>query len=173
MRFVSLSSSLTGDLTKTIRRFVSLSGGLTESSNSGKVSSQSRNETSNSDNDMEADATYITHSYDTELMAEVDSNTTPYSSNMCNNEFEDDQHADDHEDECVCKSALDESNDIQDRCRTAFHDQDIEFEKYDKYINCQLEKEEVERKYKETLGLSAQRKHDSNEAFNLKRKTLS
>ncbi|GJY06858.1 hypothetical protein Tco_0373912 [Tanacetum coccineum] len=38
-------------------------------------------------------------SYDTKPM--VDSNTTPDSSDICNNEFEDDQNADDHEDERV------------------------------------------------------------------------
>ncbi|GKE30404.1 hypothetical protein Tco_1445788 [Tanacetum coccineum] len=87
-------------------------------------------------------------------MEKVDSNTTPDLSDMCNNEFEDDQNADDHEDERVvlanlianlkldidenkmiqkqlrkanatlthepneCRSALAESNDIRDRCRT-------------------------------------------------------
>ncbi|GJZ98297.1 hypothetical protein Tco_0670750 [Tanacetum coccineum] len=43
-----------------------------------------------------------------------------------------------------CKSALEESNDIQDRCRSALHDREIELEKYKKFKNCQLEKEEVE-----------------------------
>ncbi|GKC14928.1 hypothetical protein Tco_1011710 [Tanacetum coccineum] len=41
------------------------------------------------------------------------------------------------------KSALEDSNDIRDRCRSALHDQDIELEKYKKYKNCQLEKEEM------------------------------
>ncbi|GJY63996.1 hypothetical protein Tco_0465456 [Tanacetum coccineum] len=36
---------------------------------------------------------------DTSLMEKVDSNTTPDSSDMCNNEFKDDQNADDHENE--------------------------------------------------------------------------
>ncbi|GKA39451.1 hypothetical protein Tco_0732002 [Tanacetum coccineum] len=81
----------------------------------------------------------------------------------------------------ACKSSLEESNDIRDRCRSALHDQEIELEKYKKYKNCQIEKEEVERKLKETLGLLAQHKIDSNEAlktkayeiFKLKRKMLS
>ncbi|GJU22727.1 retrovirus-related pol polyprotein from transposon TNT 1-94 [Tanacetum coccineum] len=64
-----------------------------------------------------------------------------------------------------CKSALEESNDIQDRCRSALHDQDIELEKYKKYNNCQLEKEEVEHKLIETLGLLAQQEHDLNEVL--------
>ncbi|GJZ21431.1 hypothetical protein Tco_0558470 [Tanacetum coccineum] len=64
-----------------------------------------------------------------------------------------------------CIYALAESNDIRDRCISALHDQDIEFEKYKKYKKCQLEKEEVERKYKGTLCLLAQKKHDLNEAL--------
>ncbi|GJR11933.1 hypothetical protein Tco_0794585 [Tanacetum coccineum] len=42
-----------------------------------------------------------------------------------------------------CKSALEESNDIRDRCRSVLHDQEIELKKYKKYKNCQGEKEEV------------------------------
>ncbi|GKD14330.1 hypothetical protein Tco_1198737, partial [Tanacetum coccineum] len=42
-----------------------------------------------------------------------------------------------------CKSSLKESNDIQDRCISALHHQDIELEKYKKYKNCQHEKEEI------------------------------
>nr|GEY44315.1 hypothetical protein [Tanacetum cinerariifolium] len=64
-----------------------------------------------------------------------------------------------------CKSALDESNDIRDRCRSALHNQNIELERYKKYRNFQLEKEEIECKYKETLGLLAQQKHQSDEAL--------
>ncbi|GKB63878.1 hypothetical protein Tco_0920064, partial [Tanacetum coccineum] len=55
-----------------------------------------------------------------------------------------------------CKSALEESNEIRDRCRSALHDQESELERYKKYENCQLEKEEIERNLKETLGLLAQ-----------------
>ncbi|GJY05706.1 putative ribonuclease H-like domain-containing protein [Tanacetum coccineum] len=146
-----------------------------ESNISGKVRSQSRNESNNSENDTDADATYITPSYDTKpmievpytakynvftvetqhieqpenmndtsLMENVDNNTIPDSLDMYNNEFEADKNADDPEDERVCKSALEESNDIRDRCRSALHDQDIELEKYKKYKNCQLENAEVE-----------------------------
>ncbi|GJV46486.1 hypothetical protein Tco_1431022 [Tanacetum coccineum] len=63
-----------------------------------------------------------------------------------------------------CKSALEESNNVRDRCRNALHDQDIDLEMYKKYKNCQLEKEEIEHKYKETLGLLAQQKHQSGKA---------
>ncbi|GJY99104.1 hypothetical protein Tco_0516534 [Tanacetum coccineum] len=47
-----------------------------------------------------------------------------------------------------CKSALEESDDIRDRCKSALHDQKIKLEKYKKYKNSQLEKEDVECKYK-------------------------
>nr|GEV58075.1 integrase, catalytic region, zinc finger, CCHC-type, peptidase aspartic, catalytic [Tanacetum cinerariifolium] len=39
-----------------------------------------------------------------------------------------------------CKSALEESNDIRDRCRSAIRDQEIELEKYKKYKNVNLKK---------------------------------
>nr|GEV99965.1 hypothetical protein [Tanacetum cinerariifolium] len=39
-----------------------------------------------------------------------------------------------------CKFALNESNGIRDRCRSALHDQDIELEKYKKYKNINLKK---------------------------------
>ncbi|GJR96987.1 hypothetical protein Tco_0269161 [Tanacetum coccineum] len=116
---------------------------------------------------------------DTSLMENVDSNTTPNSSDMCNNEFQADHNVDDNEDERQLKKAnaslthelneskyaLEESNDIRDRCKSALHDENIKLEKYKKYTNCQLEKEEGERKLKETLGLLAQQKHDLNEAL--------
>ncbi|GJX42950.1 hypothetical protein Tco_0259626 [Tanacetum coccineum] len=139
------------------------------------------------------DDTDIRPSYDTEPMAEVNSNTIHDSSYMCNNnEIKADHYADDNEDECVvlanlianlkldidenkniqkqlrkanaslthelneCKSALAKSNDIQDRCRSALHGQDIEHECYKKYNNCQIVKEEVERKLKSSLDRLAQ-----------------
>ncbi|GJR74137.1 hypothetical protein Tco_0086502 [Tanacetum coccineum] len=119
-------------------------------------------------------------------------NVIPDHLDMCNNEFEDDQNADDNdEDECVklsnlianlkldidenkkfqkqlrkanatlthelneSKSALTESNDIRDRCRSTLYQKEVELEKYISYKNCQLEKEEIELKYKETLDLLA------------------
>ncbi|GKB79563.1 hypothetical protein Tco_0946458 [Tanacetum coccineum] len=64
-----------------------------------------------------------------------------------------------------CKSALKESNDIRDKCKSALHDQKIELEKYKKYTNCQLEKEKVERKLKDTFGLLTQQKFQLDEAL--------
>nr|GEU66777.1 hypothetical protein [Tanacetum cinerariifolium] len=64
-----------------------------------------------------------------------------------------------------CKYTLEESNEIQDRYRSALHQKDIELEKYKVFKNCQLEKEVVEHKYIETLDLLAQQKYQSNESL--------
>ncbi|GKA53336.1 hypothetical protein Tco_0746651, partial [Tanacetum coccineum] len=42
------------------------------------------------------------------------------------------------------KCALTESNNIQNRCKSALHKKEVELEKYITYKNCQLEKEEIE-----------------------------
>ncbi|GJR11468.1 hypothetical protein Tco_0794120 [Tanacetum coccineum] len=52
-----------------------------------------------------------------------------------------------------CKSALEASKDIRDRCRSALHHQEIELEKYKTYKDCTIEKDEAEHKLKETLDL--------------------
>nr|GEV49041.1 hypothetical protein [Tanacetum cinerariifolium] len=106
----------------------------------------------------------------THVVETFDSNVIPNSLDMCDNDDQADQNADEYEDECVmlanlianskldhdenkkilkqlnianaslthelndCKSALVESNDIHDRCRSALHDQEIELEKYKKPI---------------------------------------
>ncbi|GJZ97775.1 hypothetical protein Tco_0670228 [Tanacetum coccineum] len=64
-----------------------------------------------------------------------------------------------------CKSTLEESNGIRDRCRSALHLQEIKLEKYKSYQDCTIKKEEVERKLKESLGLLAQQKIDSKEVL--------
>ncbi|GJS29391.1 reverse transcriptase domain-containing protein [Tanacetum coccineum] len=64
---------------------------------------------------------------DTSLMEKVDSNTTPNSSDICNNEFKDDQNADNHESEYVVladlianlKFDIDENKKIQKKLRNA------------------------------------------------------
>ncbi|GJT22923.1 hypothetical protein Tco_0892860 [Tanacetum coccineum] len=43
----------------------------------------------------------------------------------------------------VCKSALTESNDVRDRCRSALHHRELELEKYKMYENCQIEKDDL------------------------------
>ncbi|GJW89109.1 hypothetical protein Tco_0164449 [Tanacetum coccineum] len=76
---------------------------------------------------------------DTSLMEKVGSNTIPDSSDMCNNEFEDDQNTNDHEDE-QRKSAHEVSNDIRDRCRSALHHKEVELEKYISHLENRLDK---------------------------------
>ncbi|GKD72491.1 hypothetical protein Tco_1330773 [Tanacetum coccineum] len=63
------------------------------------------------------------------------------------------------------KYALTESNDIHDRCRSALHQKEVELDKYITYKDFQLVKEEIEHKYKETLDLLAQQKHQSHKAL--------
>nr|GEW61035.1 hypothetical protein [Tanacetum cinerariifolium] len=63
----------------------------------------------------------------TSLMEKVDSNTTPDSSDICNNEFKDDQNADNHKSERVVlddlianlKFDIDENKKIQKQLRNA------------------------------------------------------
>ncbi|GKB41278.1 reverse transcriptase domain-containing protein [Tanacetum coccineum] len=66
--------------------------------------------------------------FDTAPLEKVESNTTLDSSDVCNNDFEDDQNADDQEDE---------------RMQKCLHNQEIELEKYKKYKDCQIKKEEL------------------------------
>nr|GEY14110.1 hypothetical protein [Tanacetum cinerariifolium] len=63
------------------------------------------------------------------------------------------------------KSTLTGSNYIRDRCKSDLHQKEVELEKYITYKDCQLEKEEIKCKYKETLDLLAQQKHQSYEAL--------
>ncbi|GJS93894.1 hypothetical protein Tco_0800862 [Tanacetum coccineum] len=111
---------------------------------------------------------------DTSLMEKVDSNTTPDSSDMCNNEFEDDQNQLRNANATLthelneCKSDLEESNGTRDKCRCALHHNEIELDKYKRYKDCTIEKDKVERKLKETLSLLAQQEIDSKEALKTK-----
>ncbi|GJZ81071.1 hypothetical protein Tco_0646065 [Tanacetum coccineum] len=86
-------------------------------------------------------------------MAEVDSNTTSDSSDMCNNEFKDDQNADDHENE---------------RVYSRYQNKEIELEKYKTYLNRTTEYHTLERKLKETQAVLAQKEHDIKEGLTLK-----
>ncbi|GKD28438.1 hypothetical protein Tco_1239216 [Tanacetum coccineum] len=89
---------------------------------------------------------------DIPLMEMIDSNTTLDSLDVCDNDFKDDQNANDQEDERV---ALAESNDIRNRCRSALYNQEIELEKYKKYKDSQIEKEELEQKNVELVHPSS------------------
>nr|GEZ14152.1 hypothetical protein [Tanacetum cinerariifolium] len=96
-----------------------------QSNTSGDESSRSRNECN--EKSTFGDDTHIRPFYDIKPMVEVDNNITPDSSDICNNEFKDDQNAVNHEDECVVLVGLitnlkldtDENKKIQKQLRNA------------------------------------------------------
>ncbi|GJZ81899.1 hypothetical protein Tco_0646893 [Tanacetum coccineum] len=74
-----------------------------------------------------------------------------------------------------CKSTLEEtnrtlgeSNRTRDRYLGALHDTDVELAKYKTYHDRTIENDTLERKLKETLGLSAQKEHDIKEGLKIK-----
>ncbi|GJW50909.1 hypothetical protein Tco_0092260 [Tanacetum coccineum] len=71
-----------------------------------------------------------------------------------------------------CKSILDESNKSRDRYLVALHDKEVKLEKYKIFKDRTIEKDTLEHKLKETLGLLAQKEHDINEGL-LKEKNKS
>ncbi|GJR41109.1 hypothetical protein Tco_1216793 [Tanacetum coccineum] len=107
-------------------------------------------DTDDEPDEQELKAHYIQHSKqpesinDTYMVETVDSNVIPNSSDMCDNEGKADQNAEDYEDEPLthelneCKYALEESNDIRDRCRSALHDQEIELERWQQPITHEI-----------------------------------
>nr|GEY47343.1 hypothetical protein [Tanacetum cinerariifolium] len=78
---------------------------------------------------------------DTSMMEKVDSNTTPDSSYI-QKQLKKANASLTHELN-EWKSALAEVNDICDRCRSVLQHQEIKLEKYKKYKDCQIEKEEL------------------------------
>ncbi|GKC01796.1 hypothetical protein Tco_0987932 [Tanacetum coccineum] len=66
------------------------------------------------------------------------------------------------------KSILEESNITLDRYLGALHDKEIELAKYKKYNDCTIEKDSLERKLKETLGLLTQHELDTKEVLKTK-----
>ncbi|GJS89528.1 hypothetical protein Tco_0772164 [Tanacetum coccineum] len=112
-------------------------------------------------------------SFNAEPLEEVDSNVIPDSSDMCNNENQSDQNAEECDDERVsaleeCKSSLENSNRTQDTCIIALQNKEIELEKYKNYHNRTLEHDTLEHQLKETLGLLAQKEHDVKEGLKIK-----
>nr|GEW86279.1 hypothetical protein [Tanacetum cinerariifolium] len=131
---------------------------LKNQSRSGDESSRSRNECNDKSNF--GDYTDIRPSYDTEPTVEVNSNTTPDSSDMCNNEFKDDQNVDDHEDERVVLAKLianlncdiDENKKIQkesdgtrDRYLVALNNKEVKLAKYKTFKDRAIENDTLER----------------------------
>ncbi|GJR21649.1 retrovirus-related pol polyprotein from transposon TNT 1-94 [Tanacetum coccineum] len=67
-----------------------------------------------------------------------------------------------------CKSSLEKSNRIRDIYLGALHDKEVELEKYKIFKDRTIEKDTLERKLNETLGLLAQKEHDINESLIIK-----
>ncbi|GKA15223.1 hypothetical protein Tco_0694970 [Tanacetum coccineum] len=67
-----------------------------------------------------------------------------------------------------CKSILKESNRTRDRYLGALHDKEIELAKYKRYNDCTIEKDSLERKLKETIGLLAQHELEIKEVLKMK-----
>ncbi|GKB00344.1 hypothetical protein Tco_0828337 [Tanacetum coccineum] len=101
---------------------------------------------------------------DISLMEKIDSNTTPNSSDMCNNEFKDDQNADERD----TNRTLGESNRTRDICFVALHDKEIELAKYKTFKDHTIKNDTLERKVKETQAALAQKEHDIKEGLKLK-----
>ncbi|GJT05155.1 hypothetical protein Tco_0839617 [Tanacetum coccineum] len=67
-----------------------------------------------------------------------------------------------------CKSSLGESNRTRDRYLVALHDKEVELEKYKIFKDRTIENDTLERKFKETLGLLAQKEYDIQEGLKIK-----
>nr|GEV99692.1 hypothetical protein [Tanacetum cinerariifolium]GEW00026.1 hypothetical protein [Tanacetum cinerariifolium] len=126
------------------------------------------------------------------LVEKVDSNVILDSSDMCDNDNQADKNAAECDDEHAkantslahelqecksalekCKYSLEESNRTRDRCIIALQNKDIEFKKYKTYHDRTTEHDTLERKLKETLGLLAQKEHDTIEGLKIKADELS
>ncbi|GJY10890.1 hypothetical protein Tco_0379075, partial [Tanacetum coccineum] len=148
---------------------------------------------------------------DTHVVEKDNSNVIPDSSNMCDNDNQTDQNAEECDDERVvlanlianlkldtdenkkiqkqlkkantslshdlqdcksaleeCKSSLEKSNRTRDRYLGALHDKKVELEKYKIFKDHTIEKDTLERKLNETLGLLTQKELDIKEGLKIK-----
>ncbi|GKF08065.1 hypothetical protein Tco_0042289, partial [Tanacetum coccineum] len=67
-----------------------------------------------------------------------------------------------------CKFSLQKSNRTRDRYLGALHDKEVELEKYKIFKDHTIEKDTLERKLNETLGLLAQKEHAMQEGLKIK-----
>ncbi|GJU71138.1 hypothetical protein Tco_1262543 [Tanacetum coccineum] len=116
---------------------------------SGDESSRSRNGCN--DKSTSRDDTDIRPSNDTEPMVEADSNVTPDSPDMCDNDIQTDHNAVECDDE-----------------RVALPNLIIEFERYKAFNDHTIDYDKLERKLNETLGLLAQKDIDIKEGLKVK-----
>ncbi|GJR63972.1 hypothetical protein Tco_0010037 [Tanacetum coccineum] len=117
------------------------------------------------------------------VVEKVDSNVIPDLSDMCDNDNQTDQNAEECDDERVVLANLianlkldtDENKKIQktrDRCIIGLHNKEIELEKYKNYHDHTTEHDTFKRKLKETLGLLAQKKHEIKEGLLKEKNTV-
>ncbi|GJS07385.1 retrovirus-related pol polyprotein from transposon TNT 1-94 [Tanacetum coccineum] len=122
---------------------------------------------------------------DTHVVEKDYSNVNPDSSNMCDNDNQADQNAEECDDEHVVLANLianlkldtdenkkiqnlEKSNRTRDRYLGALHDKVVELEKYIIFKDRTMENDTLERKLKETLGLLAQKEHDIQKGLKIK-----
>ncbi|GJT55981.1 retrovirus-related pol polyprotein from transposon TNT 1-94 [Tanacetum coccineum] len=111
------------------------------------------------------------------LVEKDDSNVTPDSPDMCENDIQTDQNA---KDERVALAnlianlkldtsrTLGESNSIRDSCLIALQNKQTEFERYKTLNDRTVDYDKLEHKLNETLGLLAQKEIDIKEGLKLK-----
>ncbi|GJX50605.1 hypothetical protein Tco_0277450 [Tanacetum coccineum] len=97
------------------------------------------------------------------------SNVTPDSPNMCDNEIQTNHNAVECDDEQTSRT-LGESNSIRDSCLVALQNKQTEFERYKAFNDRTVNYDKLERKLNETLGLLAQKDIDIKEGL-VKEKT--
>nr|GEX81812.1 hypothetical protein [Tanacetum cinerariifolium] len=138
----------------------------------GDESSMSRNECN--DKGTYGDDMDIRPSHDTEPMDEVDSNTTPDSSNIYSKQLRN-ANTSLAQELKECKSTLEEtnrtlgeSNSTRDSCLIALHNKEIELERYKTYLNHTTEYDIRKRKLKETQTVLAQKENDIKEGLKSK-----
>ncbi|GKB79448.1 hypothetical protein Tco_0946343 [Tanacetum coccineum] len=111
---------------------------------------------------------------DTEPLEKVDSNVIPNSPDMCNNDIQTNQNAEESIKESKriidsrikeCKSNLEESINTWDSCLIALQSKQTELETYKTLIDRKVDYDKLERKLNETLGLLRQKEIEIKEGL--------
>nr|GEV29324.1 hypothetical protein [Tanacetum cinerariifolium] len=114
------------------------------------------------------------------LVEKDDNDVTPDSSNLCENDIQTEQNAEDERSALANlianlklnvdenKMTLKESNSVRDSCLVALQNKQTEFEKYKAFNDRTVDYDKLERKLNETLGLLAQKDIDIKEGLKLK-----
>ncbi|GKB46024.1 hypothetical protein Tco_0896777, partial [Tanacetum coccineum] len=112
-----------------------------------------------------------------------DSNVTPDSLDMCDNDIQTDQNAEDEhvalanlianlkidiDENKKIQKTLGESNSIRDSCLVALQNKQTKFERYKAFYDRTVDYDKLERKLNETPGILAQKEIDIKEGLKLK-----